>query len=609
MRNSFSKLIAGVDVGNSTTEVCIASKNENGDIKILSTAITNTTGIKGTKENIAGILNVLEEACQKAGIELKELSVIRLNEATPVISDVAMETISETTIIGSSMIGHNPDTPGGRGIAVGITVLIDDLHTVGTEEEVIVLVPENWDYEKAAITMNRFIIKGVKISGAIVQKDDGVLIANRLCITIPIVDEVKMLHKVPLGVPAAVEVAGNGETIKFLSNPYGLASIFHLTPSETKNITYIARSLIGNRSGVIIKTPGGDVQSKKVPAGKLEIHGSNGNVVIDVMEGAEKIMNASESAGEIYDVYGQPETNAGFMMQRIKQVMSQLTAQSVEEIKIKDILAVDTFVPVKVEGGLAGEVALENAVFLAAMVYTNRIPMENVAEELSKRTGIYVKVMGTEANMALLGALTTPGTEKPLAILDMGGGSTDAALITQDNEIASIHLAGAGDMVTRLIDAELALNDRELAEMIKRYPLAKVESLLHLRFEDGTVKFCETPLDPELFSRVVVVAEDKLIPIKSSKNLSMEKIKLVRQEAKRKVFVKNSIRALKKIAPENNLRNVGFVVMVGGSALDFEIPEMIANELVPYRIVAGRGNIRGVEGPRNAVATGLVLSG
>ena len=31
-------------------------------------------------------------------------------------------------------------------------------------------------------------------------------------------------------------------------------------------------------------------------------------------------------------------------------------------------------------------------------------------------------------------------------------------------------------------------------------------------------------------------------------------------------------------------------------------------EFAGYGIVCGRGNIRGTEGPRNAVATGLVLS-
>ena len=61
-------------------------------------------------------------------------------------------------------------------------------------------------------------------------------------------------------------------------------------------------------------------------------------------------------------------------------------------------------------------------------------------------------------------------------------------------------------------------------------------------------------------------------------------------------------------APEGELRRIPNVVLVGGSAEDFEIPEMLMEELASYRIVCGRGNIRATEGPRNAVATGLVLS-
>ncbi|WP_228741519.1 hypothetical protein, partial [Klebsiella quasipneumoniae] len=46
---------------------------------------------------------------------LSDISLIRINEATPVIGDVAMETITETIITESTMIGHNPKTPGGVG--------------------------------------------------------------------------------------------------------------------------------------------------------------------------------------------------------------------------------------------------------------------------------------------------------------------------------------------------------------------------------------------------------------------------------------------------------------------------------------------------------------
>ena len=82
----------------------------------------------------------------------------------------------------------------------------------------------------------------------------------------------------------------------------------------------------------------------------------------------------------------------------------------------------------------------------------------------------------------------------------------------------------------------------------------------------------------------------------------------MRREAKRKVFVTNAVRALTRVAPEHDLRNISNVVLVGGSAEDFEIPEMLMEEFAGVRIVCGRGNIRGTEGPRNAVATGLVLS-
>jgi diol dehydratase reactivase alpha subunit len=54
------------------------------------------------------------------------------------------------------------------------------------------------------------------------------------------------------------------------------------------------------------------------------------------------------------------------------------------------------------------------------------------------------------------------------------------------------------------------------------------------------------------------------------------------------------------------IRDMAFVVLVGGSSLDFEIPQMITDALSHYGVVAGQGNIRGTEGPRNAVATGLV---
>jgi diol dehydratase reactivase alpha subunit len=70
----------------------------------------------------------------------------------------------------------------------------------------------------------------------------------------------------------------------------------------------------------------------------------------------------------------------------------------------------------------------------------------------------------------------------------------------------------------------------------------------------------------------------------------------------------NALRSLRSIAPGGDLRQIGFVVLLGGCALDFEIPDLIADALAPFGIVCGTGNVRGTQGPRNAVASGLVAA-
>ena len=160
------EIVAGIDIGNATTEVALA-KIQNKNIEILSSSIVPTTGIKGTKQNINGVFNSLRKALDKANLALSDLDRIRVNEAAPVIGDVAMETITETIITESTMIGHNPNTPGGQGVGVGVTALITDLEKV-KEKEVIVVVPEHVNFEFAAKLINHYN-NIFNINGAIVK--------------------------------------------------------------------------------------------------------------------------------------------------------------------------------------------------------------------------------------------------------------------------------------------------------------------------------------------------------------------------------------------------------------------------------------------------------
>ncbi|EIF5781751.1 propanediol dehydratase reactivase alpha subunit PduG [Salmonella enterica] len=600
------RYIAGIDIGNSSTEVALARQDETGALTITLSALAETTGIKGTLRNVFGIQEALALVAKRAGINVSDISLIRINEATPVIGDVAMETITETIITESTMIGHNPKTPGGVGLGVGITITPEELLTRPADSSYILVVSSAFDFADIANVINASMRAGYQITGVILQRDDGVLVSNRLEKSLPIVDEVLYIDRIPLGMLAAIEVAVPGKVIETLSNPYGIATVFNLNADETKNIVPMARALIGNRSAVVVKTPSGDVKARAIPAGNLELQAQGRTVRVDVAAGAEAIMKAVDGCGKLDNVTGEAGTNIGGMLEHVRQTMAELTNKPSSEIFIQDLLAVDTSVPVSVTGGLAGEFSLEQAVGIASMVKSDRLQMAMIAREIEQKLNIDVQIGGAEAEAAILGALTTPGTTRPLAILDLGAGSTDASIINPKGEIIATHLAGAGDMVTMIIARELGLEDRYLAEEIKKYPLAKVESLFHLRHEDGSVQFFPTPLPPAVFARVCVVKPDELVPLPG--DLALEKVRAIRRSAKERVFVTNALRALRQVSPTGNIRDIPFVVLVGGSSLDFEVPQLVTDALAHYRLVAGRGNIRGSEGPRNAVATGLILS-
>jgi diol dehydratase reactivase alpha subunit len=609
-------IIAGVDIGNSTTEVCIASVDEHGYMHFLSSAEVVTTGTKGTLQNIKGIKESLKIAMQKEKLRIGDLDLIRLNEAAPVIGGTAMETITETIITDSTMVGHNPDTPAGQGVAVGRTVPIHKLKESYSNESIIVIVPQTMDYEACAKTINA---SSEKIVGLILQKDEAVLVYNRLDKKIPIVDEVEGIEQLPIGKTAAIEVAGLGMTIKTLSNPYGLAKLFDLSPSETSAVIPISKSLIGKKSAVVVKNSDGGMQETKIKAGKITFKNQENQLTtVSIDVGAAAIMAVVHSIQDIKDIEGERDSYVGNMLYDMKKELSELSEASKKSVEsvtseasmqhlvISDLLAIDTFVPVKVKGALAGDVAMEKAVAIAAMVQADKLPMNRLAKQLEEELNVPVKVAGVEAVMAAIGAMTTKGTQLPLAILDLGGGSTDAALLDEKGEVRSVHLAGAGSFVTMLINKELRLDSVVMAENIKRYPLAKVNSLYHMTMENGEVIFFHKPLPPKLYARVVVVMGEELIPVIT--DLSLERIVTTRQEIKRRVFVTNALRALEKVAPDGHMRHIPNVVILGGSALDLEIPELILQELANHKIVAGRGDIRGIMGPRNAVATGLVMS-
>lgn len=599
-------LVAGVDIGNQTTEVALAKIERGQAPRFLASSLVPTTGIKGTLANAAGVRQALELACERAGIAIENLTRIRINEAAPVVAGVAMQTITETVLTDSALAGHNPSTPGGEGLGVGVTASVEQLRG-GSQGPLIAVVPATIPFERAAAAIAAARSEGVEVVGAIVQADDGVLIANRLPgPPIPIVDEVSAIEAIPLGQPAAVEVAPPGAAISTLCNPFGLATIFKLDPATTARLAPAARALTGLRSAVVVRLPAGESQERRIAAGALTLLGERGERRVEVRAGAAAIMAARASVGALLDVAGDPGTSTGAMFGQLRQELSDATGQPETEIAVRDLLAADLTVPQPVAGGLSHEVAPERAVALAAMVQTGGNQARALAEALTAELGVPVETGGAEAEAGIRGALTTPGAAVPVVVLDLGSGSTNAARMTPDGRIEQIHLAGGGALVNLLIGEELGIADEEWREAIKRNRLARAEDLFRLRHEDGTLQFLQSPLPSHLFGRTVLVTPEGLLPVPG--NPPVERVVAVRRSAKARVFGTNAERALKALAPGGNLRFLDVIMLTGGSAQDFELPGMLAAQVAAYGLVLGTANVRGSEGPRNAVATGLVLA-
>ena len=179
-------LIAGIDIGNATTEVALAQHG-----RFIASGIVATTGMKGTRDNIAGVVASLQQALEKTPWSLKDVAKICINEAAPVIGDVAMETITETIITESTMIGHNPQTPGGVGVGMGTTIAVEKLAALSEDRFAqgwIPLVGEAMDFLEAVWFINEALDRGINVVAAILKKDDGVLVNNRLRRPMPVVD-------------------------------------------------------------------------------------------------------------------------------------------------------------------------------------------------------------------------------------------------------------------------------------------------------------------------------------------------------------------------------------------------------------------------------------
>lgn len=80
------RYIAGIDIGNSSTEVALATLSATGELSFVSST-AETTGIKGTLRNVHGIQEALAQATKKSA---SMLAIFRLFVSTKQLRSLVM---------------------------------------------------------------------------------------------------------------------------------------------------------------------------------------------------------------------------------------------------------------------------------------------------------------------------------------------------------------------------------------------------------------------------------------------------------------------------------------------------------------------------------------
>jgi hypothetical protein len=559
-------LVAGVDVGNSTTEVAVARVEPGGEPEWLFVARRSTTGPKGSAECVPGIAELLRRAERRLG-ERAHLAL--LAELHPVETGLLeLGRIEEIGLERTAIARPASETPSGSGVGAGRLARLEDLAGPPVPEEVIAVVGSE-DFDVAASRLREARERGWRISAAVVQGDDAVLIGNRFDRSLPIVDEVTDAAQLPIGSLAAVEVAEAGAPLGVLSDPLRLGLLLGFGPEEARAARTAARAVAGCRAAIVVRST-----ARSTAASADGSPTSDAPVVLVGADGSERPLDERVDPpppGALAAIRGAAGDRSGLL----------------------DVVWRSLPVPAD-DPGFARRLARRRAVAVAVLA---RGESADLVASLSELCRGGARVVARESDAATLGASTTPGAGRASFVLDLGGGTVDLHTIE-----GAVSTAGGGDLVTRIC-AGLLGSDLPLAESAKRRRSARVETPFTIHHEDGSRSFLGEPAPPDTLARLCALDGRTLVALPAP--LAPEVWRGLRQAAKRDVLGLNVRRAIDAVGgvPRGEL-----LLLAGGCATDSEVLDVVAAELEEHDLAVARANVLGRHGPRAAVAVGLVLA-
>ncbi len=605
------RVVAGVDIGNATTEIVLVDAAESPP-RPLAWDRRPTRGPKGSRESAVAAARLLARLERSAGVSATEVVVV---PQAPVRSRAVSVERPHPATGALRVLTIDCRTPAGHGYAVGHPVPVESAPDSSPAPEsprdsdpapesprdsdptpepprpplsprdstatpVVLVARDPLGFRATSAAVRRWLAAGADVRAVLLAGDEARLVAARVGADMPIVD----------GVPAddalaaelvAVEVAAPGGVVTRLGDPVWLSAA--LGTGSLDDARAIAAEVDGASAAVVAHTDS-SVTSQVVR------RGASGTLRDASPLGSSGQANGDASWWASVDGERRP----------LLDLVPTLGALPVGEVTglegpgeppapVGDLWAVDLDAG-KLPTLRPGAVARRRVCLASLSADGERRTWP--AELATAPDGAVRRVWSAESEVdaALSGARSTPGAGEDVTVLDLGGGTLD--LVTAGGPAVTV--AGCGDLLTTAVAAALDVSVGA-AEWVKRSGSARVEDPHVVTDEAGHRHFLDSPAPPGTIGWLTVPGPSGRLPF--SADLVPAEWRLTRRTLKRLVLADN----LRRATASRPL--AGIVLLAGGPAEDDELLDLLRK--AHPGAVFGRADVAGSVGAAGPARTGL----
>ncbi|RYC07271.1 diol dehydratase reactivase ATPase-like domain-containing protein [Nocardioides zhouii] len=559
-------LVAGIDIGNTTTEI-VVSRIGPSSASILWSGRVPTAGAKGSHRSLVAAASLVTRAAAECGRRPDLLAVaplVSVHTATVMVPPAPLRAVVRERRRSSA------GTPAGSGASLGrhrsLASLLANADDPDATQPIVVSLPDPHDFDEAAHHVRRLLAVGWPIVALLSSDDDAVLLHHRIDADLPVVDEVDLVG-LREGQLVAVEVMAAHSVARRWGDPVAVAHALGIGSDLLSALAAQLRELADAPASALTLAP----EVTAVPELVAVDHGTPW-VEVETLGGRHRL--------SVHDAARLSARDPDLTVRRL-WLGSEL--REVADATVVSMRAID-------DGAWLRRGIVEATATVVANLTAE--PATNPQDRLARLTSIPTVCLASEAQAATLGVGSTPGVPEGAAVCDIGGGTVDCVHAGR-----TVIRAGAGELVTRVTAAALGI-PRGLAEHVKRRPAVRVEGVHLAHGEDGRRTFLPEPAQPAAAGSLCVASASELLPF--STTLAPEEWRSLRLAIKRSTVGASVSRALRALDTTPQV-----LVLAGGGAMDDELVRTVSEELLGQGTVVARADVAGRFGPRYAVATGL----